>query len=222
MFIFLLIIFTSCTQSLELKEIKSKWQNWYNTSTSTEITLTGNNISKIKNDLDGGNTLLATLEYFNVDGDVYYNNEKIKIVESDIKEENLYFCNNNYFYICSSKFEKNDCYCLKVLNNFIYVKYRMDEAPYSLNLNYAIPLPPNEYSNSEYNKIFDDFTFEYMNNFYSKFTDYIIIDKDNKKITIISEEILNGHKDVHNVYTTTIDYNNRVISVKFNEISITL
>lgn len=212
----LLFIISSCSnKSNNYKNVEMFWNNWYDVDSKTSIKLYGD-IELIDMKIDGGNTLLGTLTYFNSNGDFYYNDEKVKICDDINKLDDYYFYDNNYFCISVNTYENKECYLLSTLNTQINIVDEINHHTYY----YFIPLPPSiNYSRldkSLINKIFELYDFEYLNNFYSKFTDYVTINKTDKTIKIVAEELyLSNHSLKPDVFlSTTIDFQNKIINVK--------
>jgi len=229
--IILSLFLISCSNSkpTEVKDVDFYWYNWFDTQNKTTITLRGDIsvISPEKNvDGFGGDDFLNTYTYFYADGEIYFNNEILKVNDSSEDYTNLYFYNNNYFYVYKSKYNNRSCHVLKVINTYLYVTDNKDNAYY--HSHYNLPLPPKiEYeknNNSVIYQMFELYDYDYMVNFYSKFTNYVTLDNANKTIKLVSEEIyLSNHTGKPNVYvTTTIDYTNKTISVKNDNIDVVL
>ncbi|MBR6071702.1 MAG: hypothetical protein IKP77_02575 [Acholeplasmatales bacterium] len=215
-FLFVLFLFACGNSKIkDSKNVEMFWSNWYDVDSKTSIKLYGD-IELIDMKIDGGNTLLGTLTYFNSNGDIYYNDEKVKICDDINKLDNYYFYNNNYFSISKNTYENKECYLLSTLNTQINIVDEINHHTYY----YFIPLPPSiNYSHldkSLINKIFELYDFEYLNNFYSKFTDYVTINKTDKTIKIVAEELyLSNHSLKPDVFlSTTIDFQNKIINVK--------
>ena len=235
--VFLAISLLSCTgaKANDVNNIKITFYNWYNCYEKTEIDLSGTIALKDNELVDGGNDELNSFTDFTCEGDIYYQ-DKIVNVLGNINYENenerlnyyinnmnnIYFTNNNYFYITSTR----GGYGLSAIITYIYIN--------EYNLNYALPLPlcvPYYYFHTDSSKfeedkaktnsqIFDNYSFTTFSNFYSKFTDYVTINNDNKTISVVSTELHRYRNQVLKRITTTFDFSNKTIYVKTDGVDI--
>ena len=123
----------------------------------------------------------------------------------------MYFYNNNYFYVIK---HGSNQYDFDAILNEIYIK--------EYKLLYFFPILSKKcYDRWNINEIFDDYSYDYFEVFYSKFTDYVSIDSINKRIEITSDELdYSGFEN--RTITTTFDFVNRTVSVKSDNIDIVL
>ena len=210
-FIFVLLSCSNNSHDDVVVDVEFSFYNWYDTSSKTKITLTGN-IKKRTDYEEGEGNYLDSYSKFYAYGDIYYNNEKLKYVESnDKKFEDLYFYNNNYFYV--KKLGNNQYYFNATVNEIYIKEYKML---------YGFPLLYNKlYARWNINEIFEDYSYDYLREYYSNFTDYVNIDNINKCIEITSDELdYSGFEN--RTITTTFDFVNRIVSVKSDNIDIVL
>ena len=148
---------------------------------------------------------------FDSNEEITFNNKKMNIKKSFDKNniyENLYFYDNNYYYLQRGLIEGNEHYSLNILLSECVVSFNKE-------LHYYIPFVNTRLCITSSDELYGDYSFEVLKEFYSKYTG-IVIDDVTQTIEIESEVV----NIIYNIYKTKIytkfDFINRETYVTYN------